>query len=203
MVYGIMLHSVENSQQLHFSHFFTPEGNDENKKVRQQTIMRKILEDHLFHKQSVQEMWAAGKEEEWGTHVPKKPLKVIQDPYHSVDYSEGVSQINEETSEYFSASKLLVWKQIEGCVYTLICSPIDSPIFGLNFLTVLIHELFLHFKPLCIADGATLVQKYRERPDDISLVLEVLLPGGQLICMTSQLRDFFHRKIHYNLQQKV
>ncbi|CAK0882121.1 unnamed protein product [Prorocentrum cordatum] len=52
MVYGLMIHSVDSSQTLHFSIFYTPEGNDGHKKTRQQTIMRRILEEHLFQTHS-------------------------------------------------------------------------------------------------------------------------------------------------------
>ena len=48
MVYGVLIHSVASSQKLFFSNFYTPEGNDESKKIRQQTVMRRVLEEHLF-----------------------------------------------------------------------------------------------------------------------------------------------------------
>ena len=44
MVYGVMIHSVDSCQQLYFSAFYTPEGNNVKKKPRQQMVMRRILE---------------------------------------------------------------------------------------------------------------------------------------------------------------
>lgn len=52
MVYGIMIHSVDSCQTLHFSNFYTAEGNDSRKKTREQMIMRRILEEHLFQRHS-------------------------------------------------------------------------------------------------------------------------------------------------------
>ncbi|CAD7945263.1 unnamed protein product [Amoebophrya sp. A120] len=48
MVYAVLIHGVEG--RLFFSLFYSAEGNDSRKKTRQQTIMRRILAEHLFQK---------------------------------------------------------------------------------------------------------------------------------------------------------
>ena len=42
MVYGLMVHSVDSCQTLYFSVFYTPEGNDAQKKTRQQMLRTRL-----------------------------------------------------------------------------------------------------------------------------------------------------------------
>merc|ERR1719476_677877 len=127
-----MIHSVDTSQTLHFSIFYTPEGNDRNNKTRQQTIMRHILQEHLFQKNSGENSSAIKSktpdDADWlfrfGSDA--KPASTC-----GADHTEGILRL--QASPLFSCPKLVVWRQVDKVVYTLICEPLDNALLASNF----------------------------------------------------------------------
>ncbi|CBZ51427.1 conserved hypothetical protein [Neospora caninum Liverpool] len=58
MVYGIVIFATEGSVPL-FSSFYTPEGNDEQMRKREQAVIRRVVEDHLFQVQCTRDVLLA------------------------------------------------------------------------------------------------------------------------------------------------
>ncbi|CAK8993682.1 Calcium/calmodulin-dependent protein kinase type IV [Durusdinium trenchii] len=201
MVYGLMIHSVDSSQTLHFSIFFTPEGNNAYKKTRQQTIMRRILEEHLFQMHSGDQH----------TTVKSKASSSLDDAdwlfrftdskpaafkaQAGFDYTEGILRL--QASTLFEYPKLVVWKHVDKVVYTLICEPLDNPLLASNFLTLFVHELSDHFRK-----AGNMVEEVSSRPDEIFTILNLMLPGGQLLFTNSNLHRHFKAQISQVLSQK-
>ncbi|CAK0882123.1 unnamed protein product [Prorocentrum cordatum] len=216
MVYGLMIHSVDSSQTLHFSIFYTPEGNDGHKKTRQQTIMRRILEEHLFQTHSGEQAgltkskassslddadwlfrfasaghgWAAGERRgrrgRRGASLPHFcaagrigswparcacALDSKSSAQPGLDYTEGILRLQASVLfeegpalarggwRVFVYPKLVVWKQVDKVVYTLVCEPLDNPLLASNFLTLFVHELNDHFRK----GGGVIEEKAGER----------------------------------------
>lgn len=197
MVYGLLIHSVDSSQTLHFSIFYTPEGNDGNKKTRQQNIMRRILEEHLFQKHSGDQHSAmkskAPDDADWLFRFGSDSKGSAQ---IGMDYTEGILRL--QASSLFQYPKLVVWKQVEKVVYTLICEPLDNPLLASNFLTHFVHELNDHFRK-----GGNIVEEVAARPDEVLVILNFLLPGGQLLFANIHLYRHLKSQIAQMLSQKA
>eukprot|EP00933_Yihiella_yeosuensis_P008486 TRINITY_DN11395_c0_g1_i1.p1 TRINITY_DN11395_c0_g1~~TRINITY_DN11395_c0_g1_i1.p1 ORF type:complete len:205 (-),score=9.93 TRINITY_DN11395_c0_g1_i1:137-751(-) len=204
MVYGLMIHSVDSSQTLHFSIFYTPEGNNVHKKTRQQTIMRRILEEHLFqthsgdHHSTVKSKASTALDDaDWlfrfTTDQSRQATFKAQPGF---DYTEGILRL--QASTLFEYPKLVVWKHVDKVVYTLICEPLDNPLLASNFLTLFVHELSDHFRK-----AGNLVDEISSRPDEILAMLSFLLPGGQLLFTNSNLHKHLKSQIAQVLNQKA
>ena len=104
-------------------------------------------------------------------------------------------------------------------VYTLICEPLDNPLLASNFLTLFVHELSDHFRKARLTEKASahprtackrseaaskrlrneagsMVDEVSSRPDEILTILNLMLPGGQLIFTNSNLHRHFIHKIY-------
>mmetsp|Transcript_152005 Transcript_152005/g.264901 ORF Transcript_152005/g.264901 Transcript_152005/m.264901 type:complete len:201 (+) Transcript_152005:160-762(+) len=200
MVYGLMIHSVDSSQTLHFSIFYTPEGNDGHKKTRQQTIMRRILEEHLFqthsgdqHSSVKSKASAALDDADWLFRFTSDSKSSAQP---GLDYTEGILRL--QASSLFEYPKLVVWKQVDKVVYTLVCEPLDNPLLATNFLTLFIHELNEHFRK-----GGGIIEEVTTRPDEVLAILNFLLPGGQLLFTNFHLYRHLKTQITQVLSQKA
>eukprot|EP00928_Gymnodinium_smaydae_P054140 TRINITY_DN37964_c0_g1_i1.p1 TRINITY_DN37964_c0_g1~~TRINITY_DN37964_c0_g1_i1.p1 ORF type:complete len:201 (-),score=33.52 TRINITY_DN37964_c0_g1_i1:62-664(-) len=199
MVYGLMIHSVGSSQTPHFSIFYTPEGNDAHKKTRQQNIMRRILEEHLFQTHSGDQH----------SNVRSKAASPLDDadwlfrftsetksaPQPGVDYTEGILRL--PASALFEQPKIVVWKQVDKVIYTLIFEPLDNSLLASNFLTLFIHELREHTRK-----GAGIAEELAARPDETLAILNFLLPGGQLLFTNFHLYKHLKAQIAGVLSQK-
>lgn len=202
MVYGLMVHSVDSSQTLHFSIFYTPEGNDARKKTRQQTIMRRILEEHLFQTHSGDQHGSAkskGKasssldDADWLFRFTSDSKSAAQP---GLDYTEGILRL--PASALFEHPKLVVWKQTDKVVYTLVCEPLDNPLLASNFLTLFVSELNDHFRK-----GGSVIDEVDLRPDEVLAILSCLLPGGQLLFTNCHLYRHLKSQIATVLSQKA
>mmetsp|Transcript_58512 Transcript_58512/g.164035 ORF Transcript_58512/g.164035 Transcript_58512/m.164035 type:complete len:201 (-) Transcript_58512:266-868(-) len=200
MVYGLMIHSVDSSQTLHFSIFYTPEGNDGNKKTRQQNIMRRILEEHLFQTHSGDQHSLMKSKASSGLDDADWLFRFASDSKSSaqpgIDYTEGILRL--QASSLFEYPKLVVWKQVDKVVYTLVCEPLDNALLASNFLTLFIHELNDHFRK-----GGSIVEEVAARPDEVLAILNFLLPGGQLLFANVQLYKHLKTQIAQVLTQKA
>eukprot|EP00930_Biecheleria_cincta_P097182 TRINITY_DN88901_c0_g1_i1.p1 TRINITY_DN88901_c0_g1~~TRINITY_DN88901_c0_g1_i1.p1 ORF type:complete len:215 (-),score=48.71 TRINITY_DN88901_c0_g1_i1:74-688(-) len=204
MVYGLMIHSVDSSQTLHFSIFYTPEGNDMHKKTRQQTIMRRILEEHLFQTHSGDQHSAVKSKASSSLEDADWLFRFTSDSKPSAafkaqpgfDYTEGILRL--QGSTLFEYPKLVVWKHVDKVVYTLVCEPLDNPLLASNFLTLFVHELSDHFRK-----AGSLVDEVSSKPDEILVILDYLLPGGQLLFTNSNLHRYLKSQIGEVLSQKA
>merc|ERR1711881_434359 len=86
-----------------------------------------------------------------------------------LDYTEGILRL--PASPLFEYPKLVVWKQVDKVVHTLVCEPLDNPLLASNFLTLFIHELNDHFRK-----GRNVVDEVALRPDEVLAILSCLLP---------------------------
>eukprot|EP00434_Breviolum_minutum_P011358 symbB.v1.2.010023.t1/scaffold650.1/size176305/2 len=202
MVYGLMIHSVDSSQTLHFSIFYTPEGNNSYKKTRQQTIMRRILEEHLFQMHSgdqhttVKSKASSSLDDaDWLFRFTSDSKPAAFKVQNGFDYTEGILRL--QASSLFEYPKLVVWKHVDKVVYTLICEPLDNPLLASNFLTLFVHELSDHFRK-----AGNMVEEISSRPDEIFTILNFMLPGGQLLFTNSNLHRHFKAQISQVLSQK-
>mmetsp|Transcript_44878 Transcript_44878/g.104618 ORF Transcript_44878/g.104618 Transcript_44878/m.104618 type:complete len:204 (+) Transcript_44878:51-662(+) len=203
MVYGLMIHSVDSSQTLHFSIFYTPEGNNAYKKTRQQTIMRRILEEHLFQTHSgdqhttVKSKASSSLDDaDWLFRFSSDSKPATYKAQPGFDYTEGILRL--QASTLFEYPKLVVWKHVDKVVYTLICEPLDNPLLASNFLTLFVHELSDHFRK-----AGSLVEEVSSRPDEILAILNSMLPGGQLLFINSNLHRFLKSQVAQVLTQKT
>mmetsp|Transcript_16034 Transcript_16034/g.37821 ORF Transcript_16034/g.37821 Transcript_16034/m.37821 type:complete len:201 (-) Transcript_16034:77-679(-) len=200
MVYGLMIHSVDSCQTLHFSIFYTPEGNDSHKKTRQQTIMRRILEEHLFQTHSGDQHSSVKSKASSSLDDADWLFRLTADTKPSaqpaVDYTEGILRL--QASSLFEYPKLVVWKQVDTVVYTLVCEPLDNPLLASNFLTLFIHELNDHFRK-----GGGILEEVGARPDEVLAILNFLLPCGQLLFTNFHLYKHFKTQIAQVLNQKA
>jgi len=200
MVYGLMIHSVDSSQTLHFSIFYTPEGNDGHKKTRQQTIMRRILEEHLFQTHSGEQAGLTKSKASSSLDDADWLFRFASDSKSSaqpgLDYTEGILRL--QASVLFEYPKLVVWKQVDKVVYTLVCEPLDNPLLASNFLTLFVHELNDHFRK-----GGGVIEEVASRPDEVLAILNFLLPGGQLLFTNFNLYRHLKTQIAGVLSQKA
>ncbi|CAE8662670.1 unnamed protein product, partial [Polarella glacialis] len=164
------VNEVDSSQTLHFSIFYTPEGNNSHKKTRQQTIMRRILEEHLFQTHSGDQHSAVKSKASSSLDDADWLFRFTSDSKSSanfktqpgLDYTEGILRL--QASTLFEYPKLVVWKHVDKVVYTLICEPLDNPLLASNFLTLFVHELSDHFRK-------ALVEEVSSRPDEVLAML--------------------------------
>mmetsp|Transcript_1676 Transcript_1676/g.3494 ORF Transcript_1676/g.3494 Transcript_1676/m.3494 type:complete len:196 (-) Transcript_1676:298-885(-) len=189
MVYALLIHSVDSSQSLHFSIFYTPEGNDGNKKTRQQSIIRRILQEHLFQKHSGDQQNTTKsktpEESDWLFRFTADSKNTSQ---IGMDYTEGILRL--QASSLFQHPKLVVWKQVEQVVYTLVCEPLDNPLLASNFLTYFVAELSDQFRK-----GSSIADEVAARPDEVLVILNWLLPDGRLIFANNHLRMYWKGEI--------
>ncbi|CEL92266.1 unnamed protein product [Vitrella brassicaformis CCMP3155] len=179
MVYGLMIHSVDSSHRLFFSIFYSPEGNDGQKKTRQQTIMRRILEEHLFqtqcasdappkpvpkgrmhfpspmtHSSAALPSGAAAADDDWFLRLyanTDSGSRRSSPPAAAADITEGILRF--QPSPLFQTPKLVVWKQMDKVAYTLICEPLDNVLLATTFLTLFVHVMIEHFRPFQPGSG--------------------------------------------------
>merc|ERR1712061_805861 len=88
--------------------------------------------------------------------------------------TEGILRL--QASTLFEYPKLIVWKQVDRIVYTLVCEPLDNPLLASSFLTLFGHELNDHFRK-----SGSVIDEVATQPDEVLAILNFLLPGGQLL----------------------
>ena len=86
-----------------------------------------------------------------------------------IDQFEGVLLI--ENEELFQSSKNLFWKYYEGHCFVLICNRDENQLMANNFLNILL---------------SILKQEIIDAPETLTLILDELMPGGQLMYLTKR-----------------
>lgn len=180
MIYAFLIHSAENVGAVHFSHFYTGEGNDQSKASRQQTIIRKVLEDKTFQQQSASYYPTRLDLRVLSSHTVNSltTSKRITETY-PIGNSEaktipvptdGVVLIGQ--SGLFEECHAGVWKQLGDVMFTVVCSRTDN-------LTLFSNTLLLIIEHLCRIFGLNKLEKLvAEEPDQVELVITPHFRGG-------------------------
>jgi hypothetical protein len=180
-VYAFLIHSSENVGSIYFSHFYTAEGNDPSKATRQQTIVRKVIEDKSFQQHSV-------------SHYPTKlDLRVIsQASFNAMNTTKKASECypgtdpdNERTpfpiegvvvlgssSGLFSNSLVAIWRQLGTITLSLVCDRRDNLIIAANSLVLVADRLGRKF-------GTRGIEKQLlDEPDEIESIISPFFHQG-------------------------
>merc|ERR1712129_45057 len=119
---------------------------------RQQTIMRRILEEHLFQTHSGDQHSSVKSKAASSLDDADWLFRFTSDSKSSaqpgLDYTEGILRL--PASPLFEYPKLVVWKQVD--------------------------KLNEHFRK-----GGGIIEEVTTRPDEVLAILNFLLPGGQLL----------------------
>eukprot|EP00421_Protoceratium_reticulatum_P023016 CAMPEP_0168385508 /NCGR_PEP_ID=MMETSP0228-20121227/14956_1 /TAXON_ID=133427 /ORGANISM="Protoceratium reticulatum, Strain CCCM 535 (=CCMP 1889)" /LENGTH=171 /DNA_ID=CAMNT_0008398695 /DNA_START=192 /DNA_END=704 /DNA_ORIENTATION=+ len=162
--------------------------------------MRRILEEHLFQTHSGEQHTAVKSKASSSLDDADWLFRFTSDSKSStqpgLDYMEGILRL--QASALFEYPKLVVWKQVDKVVYTLVCEPLDNPLLASNFLTLFISKLNDHFRK-----GGGIVEEVVARPDEVLAILNHLLPGGQLLFTNFRLYKHFGAQIGRMLGQKA
>ena len=195
-IYGFLIHSSENVGSIYFSHFYTAEGNDPTKATRQQTIVRKVMEDKSFQQHSV-------------SHYPTKlDLRVIsQSSLNSLNTTkkasecypgsdpeqnrvpmpiEGVVMLG-STTGVFSKSLVAIWRQFGSITLSLVCDPRDNLTIAANSLVLIADRLGRRF-------GTKAIEKHiLDEPDEIESIVSTFFQQGNPLITNHSLYRFMLR----------
>eukprot|EP00922_Rhytidocystis_sp_ex-Travisia-forbesii_P070599 GHVS01105434.1.p1 GENE.GHVS01105434.1~~GHVS01105434.1.p1 ORF type:complete len:195 (-),score=21.87 GHVS01105434.1:158-742(-) len=193
VVYGLLVHSVETSQTLYLSCFYTPEGNDLNRNIRQQTIMRKILSEFLFKVRchDSEQTSKSTTDEDRGGERDRR----------AVVGSDGLFWLKH--SELFEQSKIAIWKEVDRVSYTLVVEPTENLLLASSFLTLLAHTLTEIFSKSRKVTNKGLGELISLFPDTALVVLEYLLPAGQLLFTNLHQGMYYKQLIQQTLKAKT
>ena len=180
MIYAFLIHSAENIGTLHFSHFYTGEGNDMSKPSRIQTIIRKIIEDKTFQQHSASyyptrlDLRVLSTQTVNSLTTSKRIIDTIpsgnSEPKSIAVPTDGVVLMG--SSPLFEDSLAGVWKQFGDIMFTVVCSRNDN-------LSLFSNTLVLIIEHLCRIFGVNKLEKLiGEEPDQVELVITPYFRGG-------------------------
>ena len=195
-VYAFLIHSSENVGSIFFSHFYTAEGNDPSKATRQQTIVRKVIEDKSFQQHSV-------------SHYPTKlDLRVIsQESFNSMNTTKKASEcypgsesdqnrtplpiegvvVLGSSSGLFSKSLVAIWRQFGSITISLVCDPRDNLTIAANSLVLIADRIGRKF-------GTKFVEKHIvDEPDVIESIVSPFFHQGNPLITNHSLYRFMLR----------
>jgi hypothetical protein len=192
MIYAFLIHSSENVGQIFFSHFYSGEGNDQSKISRQQTIIRKVIEDKSFQQHAA-------------SYYPTRlDLRVLsQSTINSLTTSKKISETYSATSAeikhipvptegvvminapgLFENNLVAVWKQFGDLMFTAVCDPRDNlAIFGNTTLLVI--------EQVCSRFGINkLGKKIVEETDQVELIIAPFFRQGVPLFVNNSLHRY-------------
>jgi hypothetical protein len=161
------------------SKIYNSKFNDDKKNVREVYIRDKILQEYLFLKNIENDKEQIGQN--------KLMSLIVNDQFYekmSINYSskyEGVLIV--EFDELFFEQKNIFWKFYDGYCFVLVCSIEENNLMASNLLNII--QIFS--KPELL-----------ESPENFSIVLDLLLPNGQLMYLTKKAAQELV-KLHVNL----
>ena len=191
MIYAIIIHSTENGAAVHFSHFFTGEGNDESKLARQQMIIRKVVEDKTFQQHAAShfptkiDLRALSPATILGLTTTKKVSETYQytasgPPICSIP-TTGIVLLN--ASSIFQNNLAAIWRQFGDLLFTILCERTDN-------LSMISSNVVMLIEQLCREFGVNkLEQSITEKPEEVeTIVLTYMRTGFPLISNHSLFR---------------
>ena len=173
MIYSFLIHSADSVALTHFSRLYTSEGNDRYKSSRQQTIVRKILEDKASQQHSASY---------YPTRLDMRGLsqstlnalttsKKVSDMYLGGDAcgkslpmpTEGVVLLS--ASRIFQDNLAAVWRQFGDLMFSITCARDDN-------LTLVSNTLILIIEQICRKLGVNKLHKLiADEPDTLELII--------------------------------
>lgn len=195
-VYAFLIHSADNVGSIYFSHFYTPEGNDPIKATRQQTIIRKVIEDKSFQQHSV-------------SHYPTKiDLRVIsQASFNAMNTTKKASEcypgtetdkdrvlipiegvvVLGSTTGLFSKGLVTIWRQFGSIILSIVCDPRDNLTLTANSLVLIADRIGRRF-------GTRGIEKHiLDEPDEIESMISPFFHQGNPLLTNHSLYSFLLR----------
>lgn len=182
-VYAFLIHSPESVGTVYYSRFYSGEGNNSARVTRQQTLVRKVLEEKSFQQQSV-------------SHFPTKldveaiPSQVLEgltmskkvtDYYSTAEPvtipipMEGVAVIS--ASELFEISKVAIWRQFGSLLFTIVCDTSDNLTLLSNNMILIMEHLSRKMSP------NKLQQRIVAEPEQVEAIVGQYIQNGiPLLC---------------------
>eukprot|EP00920_Eleutheroschizon_duboscqi_P028639 GHVT01069748.1.p1 GENE.GHVT01069748.1~~GHVT01069748.1.p1 ORF type:complete len:247 (+),score=30.54 GHVT01069748.1:116-856(+) len=202
MVYALLIHSTTSTRDVYFAIFYTPEGNDERRKPRQQMIIQRVLQEQaalqaalgatLSHHGAEKEGILTDRGMHTASGLSSASVASSTPPLGSASKrqpqaSEGAQRLLPST--FISEQHLLLWRIVGRVCYTLVVDACENPLLASSFLILLGAFSRALLAP---AGGTTDVAvnkamqpdyeqealMFATRPDVILAILHFLLPGG-------------------------
>lgn len=105
---------------------------------------------------------------------------------------EGVFRV--PPSMFFKDCKVVFWKRVGRCTYSLVCEEDENPVSVFHFLSLFPHMLTRIFSKVLTRECAFEPEQLLRRPEDIIGLLRKFLPSGQLLLISPTLMDELMRQ---------
>lgn len=173
MIYAFLIHSAESVGIVHFSHFYTSEGNDHSKPSRQQTIVRKVIEDKTTQQHSASyyptriDMHVISPATLDSLTTTKKGPDMYSAHSAAVKSlpvpTEGLVLVR--ASRVFEKNLITVWRQFGDLIFSITCERGDN-------LQLVSNALLLIIEQICRKFGVTKLHKLiEEEPDTVEQII--------------------------------
>ena len=191
-IYAFMIHSSENIGSVHFSQFYTGEGNDHAKATRLQTIVRKVMEDKSFQQHSTAHFPTRLDMRS----IPQSALSTLTTTKKLADYYstipadtstippplEGVALIPE--SGIFETGKAAIWRIFGDMLFTIVCDARDNLTLVSNTTTLIVEHLCRRF------GQSKLQQRVVSEPEEVETVVGSYLKLGSPLMVNYSLHRY-------------
>jgi hypothetical protein len=184
MVFGILVHSIENNT-VYLSYFYNREGNDGNKPKRVEHIVSKVVSDIEFRVKCKQEM-ELDRRRIRGEQTQPENTKVT--PVERGTALEGMFRVTQ--ADLFPAPKIVVWREFQGIAWTVICEMDENRMLANHFLQSFPKLLLEHFKIQQLTVDLVL-----SKIEELLLLLQQTLPNGQLLFLSGNLAKHLRKEM--------
>eukprot|EP00753_Platysulcus_tardus_P004956 PLAT12792.1.p1 GENE.PLAT12792.1~~PLAT12792.1.p1 ORF type:complete len:279 (-),score=102.34 PLAT12792.1:28-780(-) len=190
MVYAILIHQPTS---LLFARFFTPEGNDDRVKERQEDILAAVRVQLAFYDDAEPASGGGASDEAlppsssellWVHSLTLADARKSEEA-ESVRFSEGVFRL--PPAPLFAEEQVVVWRRVLSSVYTVVASPTENLVLAAQLLDVLVRLLEAVFEDELLSRSPQLLL---ERPEAVAAVVEELLPGGTMQIVTPSIASW-------------
>eukprot|EP01016_Furgasonia_blochmanni_P000927 TRINITY_DN10304_c0_g1_i2.p1 TRINITY_DN10304_c0_g1~~TRINITY_DN10304_c0_g1_i2.p1 ORF type:complete len:192 (+),score=18.03 TRINITY_DN10304_c0_g1_i2:142-717(+) len=178
MVYGLILLNIETSY-VYYTSFFSEEGNDSQKRIRTQFIIRCVMNDYILKRQATRDMVMiqsiAGENLQiFNKNMATLVAKKLPDE-GSVNFSEGCMTV--EDKNLFNTQKMVVWRQVKGYCLILAVEPSEN----ISLASYFVSQFFDNLDSLgTIDDNWSYISEY----------LEKFLLNGELMFFSTSYSEF-------------
>ncbi|VWU51947.1 AP-5 complex subunit sigma-1, putative [Hepatocystis sp. ex Piliocolobus tephrosceles] len=198
MVYGIIIHSPDNAEQLYFSTYYGIDNCDEKQRSIQQVIINKVIEEIKYYEE----------EKENSEHVKKNNKEQYLDLFGVIRSSKRVdNEVKIENEGFFCISDYslfkdtvnVLWKTLNKICYTLILFTHENILLANHFLTIFINALKEH------QDKKKKITKQNMNtfnPDTILATLYFFLPKGHLMLISHSYAKFLNNEVVNFIENK-
>ncbi|SCN12116.1 AP-5 complex subunit sigma-1, putative [Plasmodium malariae] len=198
MVYGIIIHSAECHEKLYFSSYYSIESNDKNQYVRQQTIMKRVIEEIKYYEESKEifENTTKNNKEKYfdliGKFLSKNANNTIKIE------SEGFFRIVDPS--LFKNKINIMWKVLNKICYTLVLFTHEN---------IHLADYFLHTFIITLRERNDKIKKNMRNntnlfnPDTVLAILYFFLPKGQLMLINQNYTKFLNNEVNKFLEEQA